>query len=208
MSVTNLPVRIRTLRFVKPRLKAYYPAVCGMRSLFIQRKINKEILNLVNLLIREQGYYVNPRTTIDGTFELKTNELGVLSLSIINYAFSGGAHGLTIIKSLSFNVKTGSVSSLAELFKPGSIDAPPPQNYVDRLSNIVARQIKERDLPLLNEFTSISPDQDYYIADKCLVLYFQLYELAPYAYGFPYFPISVYEIQDIVAEDSLLGRMI
>jgi len=124
-----------------------------------------------------------------------------LSLALINYAFSGGAHGLTIMRSLTFDVVSGKSYQLKELFKKDS-------DYVKVLSEIVGVQIKERDLPLLEEYNGIKPDQDYYIADKCLVLYYQLYELVPYAYGFPYFPISVYEIQDIIDEDGPLGRMI
>ncbi|HHY20883.1 MAG TPA: DUF3298 domain-containing protein [Bacilli bacterium] len=69
-------------------------------------------------------------------------------------------------------------------------------------------QIKQRDIFLLNGFTVIRPDQDFYIADKALVIYFQLYEITPYAYGFPMFPISVYEIQDIIDENGPLGRML
>ncbi|WP_231505605.1 RsiV family protein [Bacillus sp. EB01] len=57
---------------------------------------------------------------------------------------------------------------------------------------MVAAQIKERSIMTLEPFTGIKPNQDYYIADKAIVLFFQLYDLAPYAYGFPYFPISIY----------------
>jgi hypothetical protein len=39
------------------------------------------------------------------------------------------------------------------------------------------------------------------------VLYYQLYEMTAYVFGFPYFPISIYEMADIVAEDGPLGRM-
>ncbi|MFB4475682.1 RsiV family protein, partial [Oceanobacillus caeni] len=59
----------------------------------------------------------------------------------------------------------------------------------------------------ITEFTKIEPNQYFYIADKTLVIYFQLYELAPYAFGFPMFPISVYDIQDIIDEEGPLGRM-
>jgi hypothetical protein len=37
---------------------------------------------------------------------------------------------------------------------------------------------------------------------------YQLYELTPYVFGFPQFPISVYEIQDIIREDAPLGVML
>jgi len=155
---------------------------------------------MVNSLLQQQGYYQNPQTTVTALYELKNNQRRILSLSLINYAFSGGAHGLTIIKSPTFNVETGKVYELKELFKPGA-------DYVKRLSEIIKVRIKERDIPLLVDFKSIRPDQDYYIADKCLVIYFQLYEITPYVYGFPYFPISVYEIQDIIDENGPLGVM-
>ena len=61
---------------------------------------------------------------------------------------------------------------------------------------------------MITEFTTIKPDQDYYIADKALVIYFQLYDLVPYAWGFPMFPISVYDIQDIIDENGPLGKML
>jgi hypothetical protein len=152
-------------------------------------------------MLSDQGYYSNPRTQVTASYEVKTNERGVLSLSLNNYAFAGGAHGMTIIKSLTFDVSTGRIYSLADLFKPGS-------DYQRVLSAIIEKQIKEREIPVINEFTGIKPDQDYYIADKVLVVYFQLYDLTPYAYGFPEFPITVYQVEDIVDENGPLGRMI
>ncbi|MNG17010.1 hypothetical protein D3C84_1009670 [compost metagenome] len=76
-----------------------------------------------------------------------------------------------------------------------------------RLSDIVAKQIAQRKIETLEPFKSIRPDQDYYIADRSLVVYFQLYELAAYVFGFAYFPISVYDLQDIINEDGPLGPM-
>jgi len=178
-----------------------YPVVVGMTNLWVQDKINRDIYCLVNYLLNLQGYFENPMTTVTGTYELKNNQKGFLSLSVINYAFSGGAHGMTYIKSLNIDIGTGRNYMLSDLFKPGS-------DYIGRLNEIIRRQIKERQIPVINEFTTIKPDQDYYIADKALVIYFQLYELTPYAYGFPYFPISVYEIQDIIDENGPLGRML
>lgn len=197
---TRFPACIITMKLFMPRLEVYYPAVSGLGNVNVEKRINETILNLVYKMIRDQGYYENPETTISAYYEIKTNERGILSLTLSNYAFSGGAHGLTIMKSLTFDVTTGKLYSLEDLFKKDS-------NYVDVLSEIIKLQIKERQIPLITEFNKIKPDQDFYIADKALVIYFQLYELAPYAYGFPQFPISVYEIEDIVLEDGPLGRM-
>ena len=197
----RFPVYISTMKLTMPRLEVYYPVVSGLNNINVQKNINSNILNLVYQMIKDQGYYENPQTTITGYYEIKTNERGILSIVLTNYAFSGGAHGLTIMKSLTFDVETGKLYSLKDLFKDGS-------NYVDVLSEIIEEQIEERDIPLITEFDKIRSDQDFYIADKALVIYFQLYELAPYAYGFPQFPISVYEIQDIIKEDGPLGEML
>ena len=75
------------------------------------------------------------------------------------------------------------------------------------LSKQISEQLKERDLPLLNGFTVISPNQDYYLADKSIVIYFQLYEITPYYVGFPMFPISVYTLLIIAAEGGPLDTL-
>lgn len=200
-NITKLPVQVKTVHMINHRLDSFFPVIGGISNKEVQKKINETILKTVYALMREQGYFENENTTVTASYEIKTNERGILSLSLINYAFSGGAHGLTIIKSLTFNVESGRLYQLKDLFKPGS-------NYVHRLSEIVKEQIETRDIPVFDEFTQIKPDQDFYIADKALVLYFQLYDITPYAYGFPYFPISVYDIQDIIDEEGPLGMML
>jgi len=184
-----------------------YPVVSGVASQEIQTRINRKIMNLACSLVfkqldqLEQQGYKEPQISMEGWYEVKSNERGILSLTLGNYTFPyPAAHGLTIIKSLNFDLESGTNHSLESLFKKGS-------NYVQVLSEQIRKQIKEREIPVLNEFKQISPDQDYYIADRCLVLYFQLYDITPYAYGFPFFPISVYSIQDIIREEGPLGRM-
>lgn len=210
MSNMQNPVYIFTRRIASPfqNLVIDYPFAAGLRNPAVQNIINCRIINTVNELIYEQTGklleqgYKSPQMTIQGWYELKTNQRGVLSLSLGNYTIAyPAAHGLTIIKSLTFDINTGKEYTLGELFKPGS-------NYVGILSEIIEKQIKEREIPLLGEFKGIRPDQDYYIADKALVIYFQLYEITAYAFGFPMFPISVYEIQDIIKEYSPLSAML
>lgn len=203
MSYIQLPVQIVTKRIVMPNLEIFYPFIAAGSNSDAIRMMNQQIYNLVHGLVVEQGYYQSPqKTEANGYFEIKTNERGVLSLSIINYTYHYHyAHGLTIIKSLTFDIMTGKSYQLYELFKPGS-------DYIKILSEIVQRQIEERNIDLIEEFKGVKPNQDYYIADKALVIYYQLYELTPYVFGFPQFPISVYEIEDIVREDGPLSVML
>ncbi|HEX7064032.1 MAG TPA: DUF3298 domain-containing protein [Bacillales bacterium] len=203
MATPAFPVSIQTMVIRNQGTTLYYPQVFGLSNPNVQQMINQTIYRSVQTLIQQQTQQQGAETFTEmlGTYELKTNERNVLSLSLSNYAFAyQHAHGLTLMKSLTFDVQTGKSYSLNELFKPGS-------DYVKVLSAIVKKQIKDRQIQTLDDFTGIRSDQDFYIADKCLVLYFQLYEITPYYVGFPMFPISVYEIQDIIDENGPLGRM-
>ncbi|WP_245837318.1 DUF3298 and DUF4163 domain-containing protein [Virgibacillus phasianinus] len=199
-----LPVSIQTMMIKQQQgTTIYYPQVIGLQNANVQQSINQSIYQLVHSLIQWQSEQqgTDSFTEMIGSFEIKTNERNILSLSLTNYAYAyHHAHGLTLMKSLTFDVQTGMQYQLSDLFKPGS-------NYVEVLSKMVQTQINERDLQLLSDFSGISPDQDFYIADKALVLYFQLYEITPYYIGFPMFPISVFAIQDIINENGPLGQM-
>src|SRR5699024_5171912 len=134
-------------------------------------------------------------------YEIKTNESGILSLHLSNYAMAPRqAIGGRITKPVTYDVKTGKAAQLKRWFKPGSDNR-------NVLTKIVRRQIEERDIAIINGLSQISPDQDYYIADKSLVLYFQPIEITPHYFGSPMFPISVYELADIIDEEGPLGRM-
>lgn len=67
--------------------------------------------------------------------------------------------------------------------------------------------MKNRNIQLLEDIKGIRDNQDFYIADKSIIVYFQLYEITPYVFGFPMFPISVYELVDIIDENGILGRL-
>jgi|SRR5699024_9626983 len=202
MNNLSLPSMIGTKLFTERAVTIYLPFVYGHPDEFTQYKMNRDIFQIVHSLIDEQSVQQNERLDeMLGTYEIKTNERSVLSIAFSNYAiYYKAAHGLTIMKSLTFDTETGKSFKLRELFKPDS-------NYIDILSEKVKKQISARNVPVFEPFTTIRPDQDFYIADKALVLYFQLYEITPYAYGFPIFPISVYELENIIAEDGPLAKM-
>jgi hypothetical protein len=172
----QLPVQVQTHTIASHGISIDYPIVWETANPRVNEQINRAISKLVHAVIQEQKKY----------------QTGSLTLS--NYAYSYHmAHGFTIVKSLTFDINTGKSYALADLFKPGS-------DYIAVLSQSVALQLKQRSLPLLNGFHIIHPNQDYYLADKALVLYFQLYEITPYYVGFPMFPISVYDLLSTAAE--------
>ena len=197
MTYDKQAVVVKSERMKKERLDVEYPVVVGLADRKVEQYINSVLASIVNAIIVKSGYYENPATEVTGKFIVRTNRKGILSISIEIYWFSGGAHGMTVLESVTFNVHTGKVYRLKDLFKDNA-------DYVTRLSDIVKRQIRERDIPVIVDFSSIAADQDYYIEGKTLVIYFQLYELVPYAYGFPLFPIPTREISDIIKKGGPL----
>lgn len=200
----SFPVDVRTFQVNQgPKKVVYYPQVANMQNVNLQRLINQTIVTETQQLINKQ--VVEMPTQVEemiGTYEMKNNQRDVLSLSLSNYTYHDkAAHGMTYLRSLTFDLQQAKCCELQDLFTPGS-------DYVTRLSELIHEQIHERNIPLLNHFTAIRPEQDFYIADKALVVYFQLYEITPYVFGFPMFPISVYDLQEMIRGEGPLGRML
>lgn len=200
MSSYQQPVAIQNMKINYNQIQIEYPQLIQMNNTSVQHHINQIIYNNVLLLMEEQQKYQSgSHPQVIGHFEIKTNERGILSLTLSNYTYTQPmAHGFTILKSLTFSVNTGQLYSLADLFKAGA-------NYVEIISKEITKQIKERDIPVIEPFQKIRPDQDFYLADKSIVVYFQLYELSPYYVGFPMFPISVYSLLDMSKEEAPLS---
>lgn len=200
MPLYEPPVQVRTLAYDAPGIRIQYPQVAGLASPQAEERINRAIIEQIQEMQRIQQHAQtgsHPQTT--GNFEIKTNERGILSLVLSNYTYSAPmAHGYTVAKGLTFNARTGASYALADLFQSGS-------NYQAKLTSEINAQIRKRNLPMLEGTTvTVQPTQDYYVADKALVVFYPLYSIAPYYAGFPMFPVSVYDLQNIAAEEGPL----
>jgi hypothetical protein len=98
------------------------------------------------------------------------------------------------------DTRTGRVYKLEDLFVKGS-------DYREVLTEIVREQIRElADSGNMDyfpdSFDGVSDDQQFYLTEKGLNLYFQPYEIASFAAGFPTFMITFDEISDIINRDG------
>ncbi|WP_346267717.1 DUF3298 and DUF4163 domain-containing protein [Sporosarcina sp. E16_3] len=199
----DLPVSITTKRLphASKDVKVYYPVVTQLPNPNVQSTINHAIITALNKILVEQSFYDKDLVELFANYELKNNQRGILSLNLIVYSFTGGANGLTISKSLTFDTKTGKQYELKDLFKTGS-------DYEKMLSDIIRKRIKDWNIQLSDPpFKGIRSDQDFYIADTSLVIYFQQIEITPHYWGFPYFPIPILDLADIIKPDGPLDRM-
>lgn len=200
MRSTDQQAVIRPVVFGNSQRQVSIPRVQDLPDKNIEKQMNRHIKEAVLQLMKEQEQY----QTVDGVqevlagYEIKNNQRRILSLTLFNYTYTYPmAHGMTLMTSLTFNLQTGQLYTLKSLFESES-------NYVKLLSEQVEQQITAKELPLLEPFTTIKPEQSFYLADKTLVLYFQIYEITPYYVGIPTFPILIEDLEDILAPDSPL----
>lgn len=128
-------------------------------------------------------------------YRLKYNQNGLLSVVFMNYQYTGGAHGLTVQSSHTFNLKTGEEYKLKDLFKSDT-------DYVlfinDTVRNEINERVKEGSLYENTSFKTIKEDQDFYLSDDAVVVYFQQYEYWPYAAGIQEFPVEFSALKDML----------
>jgi inhibitor of cysteine peptidase len=119
------------------------------------------------------------------------NQQGILSIVFYNYQYSGGAHGLTVQSSKTFDLLTGKQYKLQDLFVDGA-------DYVGIITQGVKQAMQDQGLSeaLLSPFRSIRADQDFYLTNDALVVYFQAYEYFPYAAGIPEFGVDYAALQE------------
>src|SRR5690625_4623916 len=90
MPAENLPVSIKTMVIKREGMTIYYPQVILMRDVGVQKKINQTIFQRVQYLIKQQHIQQDAEEFVEviGTFEIKTNERNLLSLSLSIYDYS------------------------------------------------------------------------------------------------------------------------
>ena len=134
-------------------------------------------------------------------FKIKKNGEGILSLVVEFYEYKGGAHGFYQEIPYNISVDYEKIIDLNDLFKINS-------NYKEILEKEIKKQISELEKQDKNnvgvyDFKGLKEDQKFYIEDDDLVIYFDLYDIAPYALGIPKFKINISTIQDIVKDEYM-----
>lgn len=132
-------------------------------------------------------------------YKVSYNKNNILSIPVTMYQFTGGAHGLTDIKSFNYDLSTGKELKLKDLFKENS-------NYKEVINKHIKDEISKNSGVYFigkDAFKGISENQNFYIEDGGIVIYFSLYDIAPYSTGIPKFVITWDEIIDYLENPNI-----
>ncbi|MGG2199219.1 WG repeat-containing protein [Paenibacillus validus] len=174
----------------------YYPQIKGMQNSLAQRKANQKLAELsqVKPIGEEQLIY-----SYTGEYEVAffRKRLLVLELTGYNYPY-GAAHGMPSRIYPHVDLQSGRFYELKDLFKTGA-------DYVKTLSAIIGEQIRtdpKYDYVFPDSYKGIAPNQPFYVKGDALYIYFNPYDIAPYAAGFPTFRIPYSKIRSILGTDK------
>lgn len=135
-------------------------------------------------------------------YEIPLNKNGLISILFGIYTYvNKAAHGFTKYASLTMDLKTGKVYKLEDLFNPKFYWKP-------LLDNLAKEYIKENNITLINEYNGISENQEFYLTENSLVIYYQVYEYTPYSDGLFKIEIPYEKIQNILYPGSPIQRLL
>lgn len=172
----------------------YYPQLKGVEK---QEIVNRTLKDLSG--VKPIPQHTQLESSYVGDFDVSyyKNNLVVIEINGYDYPF-GAAHGMPLKKYVHIDLKFGKFYQLKDLFKPGA-------DYVKAISEIIGNQIKNDEkysYVFPDTYKGIQPNQHFFISKGELNLYFEPYEIAPYAAGFPTFTIPFKEINSLINKDG------
>ncbi|MDR7077114.1 hypothetical protein J2Y03_002137 [Neobacillus niacini] len=173
----------------------YYPQVQGVKN---QANVNQALKDLSGVKTIPENTQLESSYIGDFNVHFYKNNLLVLELNGYDYPF-GAAHGMPIRKYAHLNLKSGEFFKLKDLFHPKA-------DYVKVISDIIGEKIKNDDqysYVFPDTYKGIKANQPFFISEEGLNLYFEPYDIAPYAAGFPTFTIPFEEINSILNKDGV-----
>lgn len=121
------------------------------------------------------------------SFKVTFNTSNIISLYFDEYTFTGGAHGNTIRTSQTWNLPQGFMLPLNYFFPRN------PYFMINILKKINEQIAKEPEIYFENTcnlvLDTFNP-KSYYLTPNGIVVYFQQYDIAPYASGIRTFNVS------------------
>lgn len=128
-------------------------------------------------------------------YEITYNEDWALSLYFDSYEFSGGAHGITMRTSQTWDLLSAVLLPLY-YFYPNN-----PYFLLEILKSILEQiriQIDEGENQYFDNYCELMIEsfnpENYYLTKDSIALYFQQYDIAPYSSGIPVFNIPYVSI--------------
>ena len=198
MYYKNQMIMRYTIKYPKFISEKYQTLTNKLNSLYRTKALMYERSNITNLY---QMAMVEYEYSVANNFPIRLFEAYVdffvtynqncgISLYFDQYEYAGGAHGLTVRYSDTWNLQKSKRIDLSEIF-------PYKSNYreyiIDMINQQIASEIANGNNPYFENYSQLVDENfkanSFYLTKAGVVIYFQQYDIAPYSTGLPTFLI-------------------
>lgn len=164
------------------KLNIYYKADASLYQKFHVLKLYQMAVD--NYEYAKQNGYPIRKYEVVAHYELTFNQDCVISLYYDRYEYTGGAHGMTNRSADTWSLDKGRRMQLSEFF-PGQ------DNYKELIIESIKNQIREQIVMgnnyYFDDYEKLVEEnfntRNFYLVPEGIIIYFQLYEIAPYSSG-------------------------
>ena len=164
------------------------------------RSTNIELLDDIKAsgdMMPADGGTFSWQNTLDGYFSGRYKD--IISYTVSNYVFEGGAHGSTVETSVNMSVKTGKQITEEDFFIPG---------YKEDLSAVLTAHLRES-MPDQDSYDAlfrkdIEPNGNFKVSEQGLTYVYGQYEIGPYYLGIIKVTVPWDELGDLVREHPVI----
>jgi hypothetical protein len=199
----NLSITDRTIndKGTNYKISATYPATGNQR-------LDSIVAAFVTTTVGDFKQGIGPDTVsrwtneLNFTYSSSITRYKYVSFEFDTYTFTGGAHGMTFIHTLNYDLSKDSVVSLAELFTaPTYLDTLSLYCYVLLKDSLGHEAVED----MLRAGTVAKPEsfEKFQITPRGLQFHFEPYAVAPYAWGSQQATIPYASLKGILKEEVL-----
>jgi hypothetical protein len=198
---STLRVQSKSNEINEPQLKfkSNYPYIQGLHDEKKQQKLNVRLKEKAETTQRTAQYASKmldgTKTAVDASFDysVKRNDNGILSIVMNERINAGNQKGMNVQSAMNIDTISGKFYKLQDFFSEKA-------DYTATISDEIKRQMKQKglDKKLLSDFKQIKSDEDFYITDSKIIIFFQQYEYFPYECGITEFEIPLRSLDGIL----------
>jgi len=174
------------------QINAYYRTRAMMyinkeiKNLYMQATVDYEYAMANQFPVRQYEIYED--------FTVTYNRDCILSFYFDRYVYTGGAHGSTVRTSDSWNIACSRPLSITDLFSAGTDIR---EYYIREILEQIKNEPQNGIMMYFDDYENLVKENlnlsNFYLTNDGVVIYFQQYEIAPYASGIPEFLIPFSE---------------
>jgi AAA15 family ATPase/GTPase len=184
--------------------KLEIPQIKGLENRKVERSINSQFKKTVESFKKEllveakkaykeaekAGYPFHPYEA-QTTYAVHFLNCNLLSLTMDLYSYTGGAHGNTIRLAFNYDLKTGKELGYKDIFRE-CVDY--KKVIIDEVSKKIMSNPENFFPDALETVKNFTDEQPFYITKDGIVVFYGLYEIAPYVAGIQEFfiPFSAF----------------